>query len=215
MQDSTTRLDSVRALCQELFEGTVNVVDVREIVAALLILFAYDEMDLRQSPKIEPPKRVRLSDFLTSLLGDSFAKTLAACANTKPTMQDVFDDGLVFFNHFVRLTEDPTSTTLHDAYQRGAALFAPYNFPGCNLIIPIFIPSANQYTFIIIQVKNRPNNLVTHSLQNAAADNLLAASDILNSASISLLPHIAMMMSFRCKDQQDDIGGTLSLCSHR
>jgi hypothetical protein len=101
---------------------------------------------------------------------------LKACAETRKEMNDLFVDGVVFFNHFIRLAHDPTENTLPDAFARGAALFAPLNFPGCDLIIPIFIPSANKYTFIIIQVKNRRNDSATASLKMKAEGDLAVAA---------------------------------------
>jgi hypothetical protein len=110
-------------------------------MAALILLFAFDEAHYRQDSTLLP-QCVKLTCFLQSLLGESFFQTLEDCANSKNEMKDLFHDGLVFFNHFVRLIQQPTAQTVMDAFQRGAALFAPYNFPGCDLIILVFVRSA-------------------------------------------------------------------------
>jgi hypothetical protein len=92
------------------------------------------------------------------------------------------------------LTHNPTENTLRDAFARGAALFAPFNFPGCDLIIPVFNLSTKRYTFIVIQVKNRRNDSVTPKLKLNAANDLVVAAQHLKFTSSAPPAHIAIMM---------------------
>ena len=145
------------------------------------------------------PQKVRLGDFISSFMGTS--SELKATVKTRKEMQGLFANGVVFFNHFLRLTHDPTENTLQAAFAREAALFAPFNFPRCDLIIPVFDLSAKSYTFVIIQVKNRRNDLVTAKLKLEAANDLAEAARRLKISSPAP-PHIAIMM---CLDSE---------CSH-
>ena len=129
-------------------------------------------------------------------MGTSLGSELEPCVKTREEMQGLFANGVVFFNHFLRLTHDPTENTLQAAFARGAALFAPFNFPGCDLIIPVFDLSAKKYTFVIIQVKNRRNDSVTPKLKLDAAHDLAAAAKRLKFSSPAP-PHIAIMMCLR------------------
>jgi hypothetical protein len=135
-----------------------------------------------------------LSGDIIIIASDS---NLAACIETRQEMYDLFANGVVFFNHFLRLTHYPTVNTLQDAFARGAALFTPFNFPGCDLIIPVSNLSTKSYTFIIIQVKNRRNDSATPSLKNKAADDLGIAAQRLKFTSSAPLAHIAIMMCLR------------------
>jgi hypothetical protein len=139
----------VEALCTSSFEGTINVGDVGEIVASLLLMFTFDDTHYKSCGTELTPRKFRLGDFISSLFETSLANNLAACADTNESMSNLFSNGVVFFNHFVRLTKDPTEHTLEDAFVRGAALFAPFKFPGCDIIIPVFMPASTiYYTFI-------------------------------------------------------------------
>ena len=100
--------------------------------------------------------------------------------------------------------KNPTFQTLTRCFERGAALFTPFQFPGCDLIIPVFVPSTNEYTFIIVQVKNRRDDSVTNSLRNESTWSLLKAFKILKGIFGSSLPHIAIMMCLRCKREREE-----------
>jgi hypothetical protein len=152
-------------------------------------MFAFDSAHFQQCGA-QLPQKVRLGDFISSFMGTS--SEVEATVRTRKEMQGLFANGVVFFNHFLRLTHDPTENALQAAFARGAALFAPFNFPGCDLII-VFDLSAKRYTFVIIQVKNRRNDSVTAKLKLEAANGLAAASRRLKISSPAP-PHIAIMM---------------------
>ena len=193
MLDSQIRIRCVEELVTSSFEGTINVGDVGEIVASLLLMFAFDDAHRDQCGVKLPPQKVWLRSFISSFL----ATSLETCVETQEKMRDLFTDGVVFFNHFLRLTHNPTENTLRDAFARGAALFAPFNFPGCDLIIPVFNLSTKRYTFIIIQVKNRCNDSVTPRLKLDAANDLAVAAQHLKFTSSAPPAHIAIMMCLR------------------
>jgi hypothetical protein len=187
MLNSRTRLRCVEELVTSSFESTINVGDVGEIVASLLLMFAFDGAHYKQCGA-KLPQKVRLGDFISSFMGTS--SELEASVKTREEIQGLFANGVVFFNHFLRLTHDPTENTLQAAFARGAALFVPFNFPGCDLIIPVF-------TFVIIQAKNRRNDSVTAKLIKLEAENRLAAAARRLKISSPAPPHIAIMMCLR------------------
>ncbi|KAL1982677.1 hypothetical protein VTN96DRAFT_987 [Rasamsonia emersonii] len=114
---------------------------------------------------------------------------------TDPGMKELWDTGMVFFNHFVRLEGDPNEGTLRQAFNRGAALFLPMNFPGCDILIPILLPEGSKMTYFVVQVKNRQNDRFTDGLRKESMDSLGKAASELGFAP----PHLAMMMCLRGK----------------
>jgi hypothetical protein len=192
MLDSETRFRCVQELVANSFEGTINVGDVGQIAASLLLMFALDETHYKQCVAKLAPQKIRLRNFISSLLGTSVENDMAACVENQEEMRGLFADGVVFFNHFLRLTHDPTENTLQGAFARGAALFAPFDFPGGDLIIPVLNLSTKRYTFIIIQVSD---DSVTPRLK--AANDLAVAAQRLKFTSSDPLAHIAIIMCLR------------------
>lgn len=49
MKDRTKRLDVVKALYRNITQGTIHIGDIGEIVAALILLFAFDKTHIESS----------------------------------------------------------------------------------------------------------------------------------------------------------------------
>lgn len=67
------------------------------------------------------------------------------------------------------------------AFYRGCAIFPPAGYKGCGIILPVFLPSKDSMTYILIQVKDRARDRnITRSLGNVAKDLLKTASQELH-----------------------------------
>jgi hypothetical protein len=100
MLNSRTRLRCVEELVTSSFEGTINVGDVGEIVASLLLMFAFDSAHSKQCGA-KLPQKVRLGDFISSFMGTS--SELKATVKTRKEMQGLFANGVVFFSDVIGL----------------------------------------------------------------------------------------------------------------
>lgn len=195
MIDPKIRLKILQQFVTSCFEGSVDAGDIGEMVASLVLMFAYDEVLFKENnERVQKrlPSTLQLGDFMASLLGDEQQNIMAGQASTDSEMIQLWEGGLVFFNHFVRAKEDLTESMLEKAYERGAAIFLRENFPGVDLVIPIKGPDGGM-TFLGVQVKNRKDDNERRGIQQEAASSMKAATDKLRWTK----PHIGLMMCLR------------------
>ncbi|KAL2005782.1 hypothetical protein VTN00DRAFT_10275 [Thermoascus crustaceus] len=150
------RRRALETLHTGVVEGIIRLSDIGETVAALILLFAFDKLQAERLPTA-----ARFSDFLASLLPKNKVLVLEGRMRDNEQMQHLWTDGYVFFNHFVRTTEKPTAETLRWAYQRGAVIFRPFGYKGCDIIIPVALPEDNVMNHFIILVKSRRDDALT------------------------------------------------------
>jgi hypothetical protein len=89
-------------------------------------------------------------------------KSMMECLGTLPEEpklgESEYLDGIVSFNHFVKLNsledDDNMSAIIEQAFARGAALLMPDGNIGVDLIIPI-VTKSNALSSVLVQVKNR------------------------------------------------------------
>ena len=93
--------------------GAIHVGDIGEMVAALILLFTFDKL---QTGRPAGPRPVQLARFLNSLPPSEFYLQVESCANGDEQMQNLWNSGYVFFNHFMRLRNFPTVMDLRNAY---------------------------------------------------------------------------------------------------
>lgn len=187
---------AMKSLYESTVNGTIHLGDIGDIVAALLLLFTFDKI---HSTRLPTP--IKISDFMTTLLSGDRPLGLGKCMEQNAATRKLWTDGVVFFNHFVRTTEKPTLGTLQQAYRRGAAIFPPTGYKGCDAIIPVLIPQEEAMTYIVIQVKNRRDDDLSHGLRNEARYALDSAAKHLPSSQA----HIALMMSLRGKLSRGEV----------
>ena len=109
------------------------------MLSALLLLFTYDKAHGERSPGHET-----LSAFRVPVLTQP----------GQPREPRKFrDDGVVFFNHVVRLTNPPEAATL--AFYRGAAFSLPVASKGCDIVVPIYLSKIDVMGFFLLPIKNR------------------------------------------------------------
>ena len=163
MYDQNQRYAVVRAMLYHTQRGFINVGNVGEMTASMILLFAFDNAHGAGLPRPIP-----LFAFLKALVPQICDEIQSHC-NDNSELNEVWN-GSVYFNSFVE-TENKnrhiTPEVLQRAYARNAALFAPDNFPGCDLIIPVVVvkKGRRKMTYILVQVKNAEDLDLTSSLR--------------------------------------------------
>lgn len=191
MKKPAIRSSVIRQFVASCFEGTVNVGDVGEITAALLLLFAYDEVQFYHAPR-DLPAPVQVSHFMASLFGETNNVEITKRMAADPEMKTLWETGEVFFNHFVKVLRVPDEAMIEKAFQRGTALFFPDRFKGADILIPVNVPGS-EMTFILVQVKNGKQDHSTATLKDKARNSIARTVETMN------LPknHIGIMMCLR------------------
>lgn len=170
------RADVVKAFYTNIIKGTIHLGDLGEIVAALILLFAFDKVQQSTSPQ-----PIKLSKFLFTLFSDDIANAIRERAMDRDGLRTIWEEGTIFFNHFIRLDIDPDEYALKMAFYRGCAISPPAGYKGCDIILPVFLPSKDSMTYILVQVKNRARDRnITRNLGNVAKDLLKTGSQELH-----------------------------------
>lgn len=86
------------------FEQGFSEGNLGEIVAAMILLFAFDG----STADCRKPAAVSMNRFFSKLLGYIFADRLEECADTDEEMAALWKTGSIFFNHFIRLQRSRT-----------------------------------------------------------------------------------------------------------
>ena len=203
MKKPDIRSNVIRQFVASCFEGTVNIGDVGEITASLLLLFAYDGIQFYHAPRVLPAP-IQVSHFMASLFGEANNMEMTKRMAADQDMKTLWETGEVFFNHFAKALRVPDTAMIEKAFRRGTALFFPDRFKGADILIPVRVPGS-EMTFCLIQVKNRKQDHSTPTLRNKARNSIASAVETMN------LPrnHVGIMMCLRHKppvtDPQFDI----------
>lgn len=163
MSNPVTRLKALQQFARLNFGGGVNIGDLGECVAAIIMFLTYDEVCHNKMQHF--PAAIHLKVFLSSLLGSQVADEIMACSSTDAEMSPICSDGEVFCNHFIKQEDNINEKTLESAFSRGAGIILPGYFPGADLMIPIKLPSGKM-TFFGIQVKNKARDSCPSSLRD-------------------------------------------------
>lgn len=101
----------------------------------------------------------------------------------------------------------PTSWT---AFYRGAALFPPPRYAGCDIIIPVLLPTEKkEMSYIVIQVKNRGDDVLGSSVKNEFRNDLKACLTDLPDTT-----HVGLMLALRSKIGGEDADIVYPLARH-
>lgn len=172
MTEPPTRLDVLRSLLSSCLEGKLTKIgDVGEMVSYLLLLFAFDERQFAEpdSAQSDPDKGFYSDNFWKrSMRG--YNQTHGNRHSHEQTLE--VGDGL--FNHFANLRNPPTMKTFKDASGEEHHSFYPPNFPGADLLIPIYI-TVSITRVSAIQVKNRKNDKFSAPVKSQAVASLQEA----------------------------------------
>lgn len=206
MASWNTRLNIVQQFLYSGLEGSINIGDLGEMVAAMFLLFAYDEA-MHECVKYLDPVAVTLGRFTKLLLGEPVKDAISESMSTDQDMGTIWNTGLVFFNHVTKLERVPNEKMLRKAFNRGCAFFLPENIPGADILIPLTVPG-RETTFFAIQVKNRKEDTLSSGLNAEARVSLNDATKALGLST----PSIGMTMALRGKALK--AGMSLS-CSRR
>lgn len=193
MLNADTRLGVVEQFLHVCFDGSINVRDIGEMTSALILLFTFDEVWKNEIGGF--PGAIPLSNFLEALLGKNVASDIVKCASTDKDIRSLYDNGKIFFNHFIKLEEEPDTKTLQKGFYRGIAFFLPDNHPGADIFIPVRIYN-RKMSFLAIQVKNRKGDSYSAELREEMRTSFKMASEALGFD----VPFIGLTMALRDND---------------
>lgn len=184
------RLSAVEALYDNAVKGFIHLGDAGEVVAALVLMFAFDK-----AHGLRDPTPIKFSVFMETLLPTSIVTEVRGRVHDSNDLQAMWENGFVFFNHFVRLSDRPSEETLNHAYARSAAIFPPVGFKGCDIVIPVHVQGQPRMSYLIVQVNNRRDDSMVRSLKEEARGSLLSAANLVPDAP----SYMAILMSLRGK----------------
>ncbi|EFW99291.1 hypothetical protein CMQ_5712 [Grosmannia clavigera kw1407] len=195
LQDPAVRLRCVKAWFSNLQKGACNLGDSGEMIAALVLLFAADYVS---RPLESRPHSRSMRDLWTSFLGSSSWLAVERRYSNAPNIVHTLENGMIFYNHFVRTSHIPTMDDLALAYRQGAALFLPTNFPGMDIAIPICMGDDEDLAILLIQVKNRQADSPTDGLRRALTEDLEKARKALVGVAHPECVVLGLAMCLRC-----------------
>ena len=194
------RRDLLNALFRTATEGFINIGDIGEVLAVLVLLFSFDKsLDISFSRMDHNPSvklgGVPISLFLSTSLPRTVFSEMEGRVKSKPEMECLWR-GCIFFNHMVRIRRRQLSEkTLRMLFNRGAAIILLVNFTGADILIPVFIPEDDKMSYIIIQVKNRKEDSITGDKTKMDAEVGMKQAAI---HLPTVKAHLALMMCLRC-----------------
>ncbi|PHH54910.1 hypothetical protein CFIMG_007646RA00001 [Ceratocystis fimbriata CBS 114723] len=152
-----------------LYWNHVNVRDVGEFIAGMILLLAFDATSCERYFK-----PVLVQSFLGSLLGHSIVKkaekVFKDCGQSK--VKTMLLEGNVFFNRIQRRVTVPKMADIYNMYRSCTACYLPTSFNGVDILIPVWIPRKarrnGRFGCILIQVKNQAHHSVTPDTLNSA-----------------------------------------------
>jgi hypothetical protein len=147
---------------QQCALGTIDGGDLGEITVCLILLFAFDKLQVRDDPTSQT-----LKHFFESLFGEKTIKNKARNHKKRwsEKVKRIWNEGCVFFTHFDRLQGEMSVHVLERAWARGAALIS---FPGTadyDMVIPVLLPMTKEMTCILVQAKNRKHDQMGGALR--------------------------------------------------
>ncbi|CAI4214193.1 unnamed protein product [Parascedosporium putredinis] len=152
LMNPQNRLDALRSWEACLAAGSVISRDVGEQIVIMILMFSFDNAFC---PQIHLPMPLPLESFWDSVFGSGAA--LRICR------QDIATAPIVFFNHFVHVSEAPSLDIIKKAFTHGAGLLMPAQSKTIHALIPfrgIYGPGA-----ILIQVESRYECKLTSKLK--------------------------------------------------
>lgn len=72
-----------------------------------------------------------------------------------------FVDATIAFTHFIPITYTPETSSLKEYFQRWRGVILKRNNPGADIMIPVKLSEVDQYSYILIQVKNYTSGRTT------------------------------------------------------
>ncbi|KAL2887663.1 hypothetical protein HOO65_050784 [Ceratocystis lukuohia] len=196
MTMSDMLLKALEVLDQELYWNSVNVGDIGEFIAGLILLLAFDTASFVSFPEPLP-----LQVFLKNLLGDAVVKYLLTVSKDSLDLNFgmMLSFGTVFFNRIYRRVTAPSETDIYNMYRTCTACYLPPGFNGVDILIPVWVPPQDDRMgyvgCILVQVKNKAYHRFATNAMNSAYDHTNRGFTALKFS--RKMPSIGFMMSLR------------------
>ncbi|KAI5304672.1 hypothetical protein KEM56_006153, partial [Ascosphaera pollenicola] len=167
--DQHRQFAALEALYDANAHGYIDVGDIGEVVAMLIIIFSWASTQYSSTPF---PKLITLRQFFQAMYPSALAESIYSQSN--PGERALCDHGYVFCNHFVRVFGSVDQDMIRSMFIRGAGIIMPTNAPGADLILPVKYvdPHSSQAEMgcVIVQVKNRAHDSIGAALRVEAED---------------------------------------------
>ncbi|KAL2885540.1 hypothetical protein HOO65_070002 [Ceratocystis lukuohia] len=196
MTMSDMLLKALEVLDQELYWNSVNVGDIGEFIAGLILLLAFDTASFVSFPEPLP-----LQVFLKNLLGDAVVKDLLTVSKDSLDLNfgTMLSFGTVFFNRIYRQVTAPSETDIYNMYRTCTACYLPPGFNGVDILIPVWVPPQDDRMgyvgCILVQVKNKAYHRFAANAMNSAYDHTNRGFTALKFS--RKMPSIGFMMSLQ------------------
>lgn len=185
-----SRSDVIYHFYSSMTSGSIHVGDIGELVSTILLLFTADK--LLNPEKLQP---VSLPTFLKTFLPSPVLASVMTNMRASTELNGLLEDGRLFFNRFKRYSQPVTQQKMKDAFYQGAAILPPFGFKGADIILPIHRRGQDKFSYIIIQVKNRKDDVLGDGLKQESCGACSDAAGLLGPA----VPDLGMLMSLRSK----------------
>lgn len=198
---SKTRLEVVRDLYPDVIHQPVPVTYTGDVTAALILLFTVDNAQPEGGRGQQP---LKLATFLSALLPNNVVESIQARMENRDGLRTLWDEGTVSFNRFVRLVDDPDEGTLRRAYDHGVAVFPHSGYKGPDMIVPVFLPSKDEMSYILVRGAGWRQNAIIEDFKDAEKGSLKYDALSLSGPETGYdddeaepVPHIGIIFSLR------------------
>ncbi|KAI8929412.1 hypothetical protein BC831DRAFT_305067 [Entophlyctis helioformis] len=168
----------------------VNAEVCGELVVCILLLFVFHGVLQKSATYSSRTMPITVGEFLNGLfgtdaLGEAAAQYLQSMDSTNRTrasqsagatmgpIDPEFLDGIVAFNHYMFVRNGQSNDTLQGAFDRFAAILCKVNQKAVDIVLPVYLPSRDCFSAILVQVKNQSAKVSAQEAQeitDAAAD---------------------------------------------
>ena len=153
LRENYKAIDAAVVLANSFVYGKVNAGHMGEFVAGLILLGAYDESCLGQN--LSPLQSVKLQSWMKALFGSALWSDAwkQFSANSFLKEEECFGDGIVCYNHIVRLKKSMKMKDIHRAIHRMYGIWGMPSQEAFDFCLPIVLNDGG-VAGIYVQVKN-------------------------------------------------------------
>lgn len=153
LQEDILAANAITALSQSFAYGKISVGYFGELVAAFILLGACDEACLEQG--VTPLHSVSLKAWIKTMFGTTFWSTAmeTLAKELKKSEEDLLPNGVVAFNHIVRLMETMDKNDIRRGIERVYAIWGCSYQRAFDFCIPVALENGH-LTAVYVQVKN-------------------------------------------------------------
>ena len=149
----------IRFFTSNWVSGIINVGELGEIVGRMILALTYDHVKLVEDRTKTLPflNSISVEDFLSVLIPPSTRESYKnATGKFMLSLDPALMKGrisLVGFDFINSLDKNNLQHSLREAFHLGIGVMLPVNFPGLDILIPVYLADCDEMAFIGIQIK--------------------------------------------------------------